>query len=274
MTKFIGLSSTIYELKLVASKAKPFPHILFKGPRGCGKTTLSRYIGEITSQRFIEVNSPSLDKKKLYTLLLSTKRNDIIFIDEIHRLNPATEEILYQPLESGTLTIPCGQRLMTVKFPAFTLIGATTRPALVSKPLLSRFHMAIEVPQYTVRDLARIVMNAYGLSAKDALKITMHTMVPREALLLAKRVLNLNMGVDRGLQFLNFKNGLSIEERNYLKHLASGRTISLQTLASYLQYDVDSVTLLEERLMRMGLVEITGRGRELTALGMVKVQEA
>jgi holliday junction DNA helicase RuvB len=270
--KFVGLKHILYELKLVAESRKPFPHTLFKGPRGCGKTVLSREIGIITGQRLIELNAPALDKKRMYVTLLNMKANDILFIDEIHRLNPVVEEILYQPLESKTLTIPIGGRLATIKFVPFTLIGATTRPALITKPLLSRIHLTIDIPPYTTRDLARIIQGKYQVGNRDALDVARYTLVPREALNLAGRVLALNMGVEKGLTFLNFKSGLSADERLYLKQLAQGDQHSIQSLASGMQFELDSITFLEDRLFKLGYIEVTNKGRQLTAYGMAKVR--
>jgi Holliday junction DNA helicase RuvB len=269
---FVGLKSILYELKLIASKTSTFPHSLFKGPRGCGKTVLSREIGRITHQRFIELNAPALDKKRLYVVLLNTKPNDIIFIDEIHRLTPVVEEILYQPMESKMLTIPCGGRLMTVPFVPFTLIGATTRPALITKPLLSRFKITIDIPPYTTRDLARIIKGKYQMTNREALNIARHTLVPREALNLAERALALDMGVATGLTFLNFKDGLSADERVYLKQLAQGDSHSIQSIASGMQLELDSITFLEDRLFKLGYIEVTSKGRQLTYLGLAKAR--
>lgn len=238
----------------------------------CGKTVLSREIGRITHQRFIELNAPALDKKRLYVVLLNTKPNDIIFIDEIHRLTPVVEEILYQPMESKMLTIPCGGRLMTVPFVPFTLIGATTRPALITKPLLSRFKITIDIPPYTTRDLARIIKGKYQMTNREALNIARHTLVPREALNLAERTLALDMGVATGLTFLNFKDGLSADERVYLKQLAQGDSHSIQSIASGMQLELDSITFLEDRLFKLGYIEVTSKGRQLTYLGLAKAR--
>jgi len=238
----------------------------------CGKTVLSRQVGLITGQRLVELNGPALDKKRIYTVLLNTKANDIIFIDEIHRLNPVVEEILYQPMESKLLTIPIGGRLATIKFVPFTLIGATTRPALITKPLLSRMKIIIDIPPYTIRDLTRIIQLAFPLSNRDALNIAQYTLVPREAKNLAERIVALGMGVEKGLVFLNYKDGLSAEERVYLKFLTQGEQHSIQSIASGMQYELDSINFLEDRLFRLGYIEVTNKGRQLTAYGMSKVR--
>lgn len=266
----IGLKNIRYELERTAKKVKPFPHILFIGPRGAGKTTLSKYLGSITEQRFIELNAPALDKQKLYQVLLGTKKGDMIFIDEIHRLSPAVEEILYQPMEGLTITLPFKNRVITTKFPEFSLVGATTRPGLISKPLMSRFKITIDIPPYNTRELAKIIMTVYKFSLRECLKIASYVSVPREALALAERIYGLDMGVEKGLAFLNLREGLSALERSYLKSIQSGPT-SLNTIASYLVLEQDSITTLEARLLKLGLVEIRGRGREITLMGLQKL---
>lgn len=270
MGNFIGLNNLVEEVKTIAKMVRPFPHTLLYGPRGCGKTSMSREIGKISGQRLIEVNAPVMDKAKMYNLLLSTKAGDILFIDEIHRLSPAVEEIIYQPMESQTLTLAMRNRVQTIKFVPFTLVGATTRPALISKPLMSRFKVQLAVPRYTVRDLARMIMDKYGYTRRDALEIAQYTMVPREALNLAFRIKTLDRPTLHALEFLGLKNGLTTTERGYLKILQQG-TISLNTIASYLQLDPDSVQELEERLLIKGYIEISGRGRNLSLFGQAKL---
>lgn len=271
MSDFVGLKNLTDELHTIAKMVKPFPHTLLHGPRGCGKTSLSREIGKITGQRLVEVNAPVMDKMKMYNLLLAVKPGDILFIDEIHRLNPAVEEIIYQPMESQTLTLAMRNRVQTVKFVPFTLVGATTRPAMISKPLMSRFKVQLAVPRYNVRELARMIMAKYQYTRREALEIAQYTMVPREALNLAFRIRTLARPINQALQFLGLVNGTTIQERQYLKLLDQGNTVSLNTLASYLQLDSDSVQELEERLLIKGFVEISGRGRNLTLFGRAKL---
>lgn len=268
--KFIGLKNVLWEIGLLI-KQSPFPHILFTGPRGSGKTQLSKYIGEVTGANFVEINAPALDKKKLYTTLLTLKPYSILFIDEIHRLHPAVEEILYQPLEGGMLTVPFRNRLMTIKFVPFTLIGATTRPGLLSKPMLSRFKVNIPIPRYSVRELTRMIMDKYGMIRSEALDIARYTLVPREALSLAFRVKSLGKAVHESLAFFGYKDGISLQERTYLK-LVGTNVASLTTISSFLQLDEDTIQLLEERLLSLGIIEITGRGRQLSFKGLEKLK--
>jgi Holliday junction DNA helicase RuvB len=268
--EFIGLKNVLWEVGLLLQQ-KPFPHTLFTGPRGSGKTKLSQYIGAQAGVPFVEINAPALDKKKLYTTLLTLKPYSILFIDEIHRLHPAVEEILYQPTESRTLTVPFRNRLMTIKFIPFTLIGATTRPALLSKPMLSRFKIRIAIPRYSLRELARMIVTQYSMQIKEALDIAQYTLVPREALNLAFRVKSLNQPVNQALAFFGFKDGLSTQEQSYIK-LIGTNAVSLTSLSGFLQLDEDTIQLLEERLMSLGIIEITGRGRQLSHKGLLKLQ--
>lgn len=266
----IGLTNIQYELQLLA-KAEQFPHILFDGPRGTGKTTLAHFIQGLTGNRFREFNCASLDKEKLYQILLSTKRGDIIFFDEIHALRPQVEEILYSPLEGDTITLPFKNRVVTTNFPRFTLIGATTRLGMISKPLLSRFKVHMSIPMYTTRELARIILAKHAqLSTRDALSIARCTLVPRDAIALSDRLALLQMPIEKGLKFLHYNDGLSMEELNFLKVLNNGE-LSMQSLSGMLQLEKDSVGVIEERLMYLGLVEVTGRGRKLTLKGIQRL---
>lgn len=269
--KFVGLTKLLTEIQTVAHNSITFPHIIFKGPRGSGKTVLARHLAQVAGKRLIELNAPALDKQKIYQVLVSLRAGDILFIDEIHRLSPAVEEILYQPMESSTLTIPVRNRLQTFPFPKFTLVGATTRPGLISKPLMSRFRLQIDIPRYNLRELTRIVMQEYAFTRRECLEIARLVMVPRDVLCLGLRIKLLGQPVLKALEYLGYKEGLSQLERQYLK-LLNGNDLSLANLCSMLQLEEDAVTTLEDRLWALGYIEMSSKGRSLSLLGTRKVR--
>ena len=264
---FIGLDKIIEELEKNASSGITYPHVLLEGPRGSGKTTLSNYIGKITKRKMITLNAPAVNFQKLQSVILSLGKNSILFIDEIHRLHPKVEEMLYHPMENGEFYL----NGFKMKIPPFTLIGATTRPDLITKPLQSRFQLRIAVPKYSIRELTRIVKQGYPeLSRKDSILIARCASVPREVLNLGYRLRQLKKSIPEGLLFLNYIDGLSKQERDYLKYLQM-ESKSVSSLSAYLMIPEQSVGEIEQRLIQLGLISITSKGRILSPRGLMKV---
>jgi len=263
----VGLKKILEEIDINAQISQPFPHILFIGSRGSGKTTLANYITAKVKGRAVVLNATTVTFQQLQSIILSLKKNQIIFIDEIHRLHPKIEELLYHPMESGEMYISG----FKFKVPPFTLIGATTRPDLITKPLTSRFKLQIYVPRYSLKQLARIVRNQFPqYSLSDCIQIAHSTAVPREALNLGFRLKQLSKSVVEGLTFLGYRDGLNKQERDYLGCVKTD-TRSLASLSAQLLIPEPSVTELEERLIQLGLVDVGGRGRRITALGLARL---
>jgi len=270
MIKLIGLKNIRYEL----DSLKEIPHILFTGPRGTGKTTLARYLAETKKKKLIFTTGNTLKKNELLNIFINLEEGDILLIDEIHRLLPAIEEMLYQPMENFILPIKdYTGHFQLIKLPKFCVIGTTTKPSKISKPLMSRFQLVLQIPHYSVRELARIIKQNFSISNHDALQIAINVVTPREAVNLAYRVLQLNKNnISRALEFIGYKHGLSQLERYYMKILQNAGKLSLSSICSALQLDQDEVSYIEDKLLRKGLIEITNRGRSLSVKGLIKVK--
>ncbi|MGB9811512.1 MAG: Holliday junction branch migration DNA helicase RuvB, partial [Dictyoglomus turgidum] len=166
LSDFIGQERIKDRLALIINAAKKreeaVDHILFVGPPGVGKTTLALIIAEEQNAPIKMVSAPSLQKSgDLIALLTSVEERGIIFIDEIHRLNPSLEEILYSALEDRSVSIVTGKgpggKVLSIKLPPFTLVGATTRPALLSSPLRDRFGFIANLDFYTHEEMVKII---------------------------------------------------------------------------------------------------------------------
>jgi len=267
----IGLEKEQYELL----KAPINHHILISGPRGSGKTSLIKFLASAKRRRLTFISSATTNLDHILTTLLSVKEGDIIAIDEIHRLNKVMEEALYVPMEEFILYIPTQYGGTTqIKLPQFTLIGTTTQLSALSKALKSRFVLHIQIPTYSLKTLSKIVkVNFPNLTLKDSVLIAHHSIVPREAINLAKRVVSLGLGVQQGLAFLGYKNGLTSLEFKYLDLLKSQERLSLNSISSILQISKEDVQLLEEKLLRRKLIKITSSGRSLTFEGLLLLRK-
>jgi len=276
MNKLIGLKNIKYEIKHLK---EPLCHIIFYGPRGSGKTALSEYIAESRNKKLIFLTGNTLKLNELMNVFVNVEEGDVILIDEIHRLTPRVEELLYQPMEKFQVSIKnTAGTIQTYPLPKFTLIGTTTKPSMISKPLMSRFQVAFQIPHYSLRELARIVRLKQSVSRSSALKIALNIITPREAINLASRVMNLvkdttEKEVSNSLEFIGYKYGLSKSERFYLKIVYNVGKIGLSNLSSALQLDEDEVRYIEEKLIRNGYIQISSRGRCLSVKGLIKIKE-
>ena len=144
----VGLNNIKYEI----DRLQVVPHILLSGPRGTGKTTIARYIAKTKNKRLIFTTGNTLKKVDLMNIFINLQEGDILLIDEIHRLSPKVEELLYQPMENYFLPIKTvyGEQ-QEFKLPKFSVIGTTTKPSMLSKPLISRFQVHFQIPHYSVR---------------------------------------------------------------------------------------------------------------------------
>lgn len=294
---YIGQGGIKNNLRILISAAQernhPPEHILFYGPPGLGKTTLAHLIAKETSAQMKSTSGPAIERVgDLASVLTNLSPGDILFIDEIHRLNKAVEEILYPAMESGHLDIIIGKgpsaRTIQLELPPFTLIAATTKVGSVSSPLRSRFSGGVfRLEFYTHDEVEKILQRSseiLGVKAgKDALgeiaKRSRYT--PRTANYLLKRVrdyaqVNKKLfdldTVNEALSLLGVDEiGLSASDRAVLETIIDkfvGGPVGLNTLAASLSEEEETLEEFNEPyLLQIGFLERTPRGRVATEHG-------
>lgn len=277
-------------LKAAEEREQPFEHILFYGPPGLGKTTLAHLIAKETGRQMKTTSGPAIEKVgDLASILTNLAPGDIIFIDEIHRLNKMIEEVLYPAMESGKLDIIIGKgpsaRTIQLDLPPFTLIAATTRPALLSSPLRSRFSGGtFKMEFYTEDQLAAIVKRSSLLLGVEADDDAVHEIAgrsrftPRIANHFLKRSRDyaqvykesLSKKIVRdALALLGVDElGLTPSDRSLLEILIekfNGGPVGVKTLAAAIGEEEATIEeVIEPYLIQLGLLERTARGRVAT----------
>ena len=265
-------------------------HVLFYGPPGLGKTTLAHLIAKETNKQMKITSGPAIEKVgDLASILTNLSPGDILFIDEIHRRNKIVEEILYPAMESGVLDIIIGKgpsaRTIQLDLPPFTLIAATTRVALVSSPLRSRFSGGVfRLEFYTNEEIAEIIKRSSKLlktkldeeALKEIAKRSWFT--PRTANYFLKRVRDFAQVHKKNLDQKTVKEalnmlaiddiGLNTSDRKFLEVLIekfSGGPVGLKTICAAMSEEEATVEeVIEPYLIQLGLLERTSRGRVAT----------
>ena len=291
---FIGQTELKENLKVFIESAKlrgeNLDHILFYGPPGLGKTTLSHIVSQELDVGFKSTSGPILSKAgDLAAILTNLQPNDVLFIDEIHRLHTTVEEILYSAMEDFKLDIIIGEgpsaRSIKIDLPKFTLIGATTRLGLLSNPLKDRFGIPLKLNFYNPEELKAIVKKDCEIlnnkiDEEGALEIAKRSRgTPRIAIRLLKRVRDFAIVarkkiidkeiVDLALTKLNIdKIGLDVSDRKYLNFIANnyqGGPVGIDTISAGLSEERDSIEdTIEPYLIQCGFINKTPRGRVLT----------
>ena len=294
---FIGQARVRENLKVFIEAAKgreeAMDHVLFHGPPGLGKTTLAQIVSKELGVGFRATSGPMIAKAgDLAAILTNLERGDVLFIDEIHRLNPAIEEVLYPAMEDFQLDLVIGEgpaaRSVRIDLQPFTLVGATTRSGLLTTPLRDRFGIPLRLEFYTAEDLTTIVSRGAGLLGMDlsedgALEIAKRARgTPRVAGRLLKRVRDFasvagdgEVGVPQVDDALNRLDvdarGLDAMDRRFMACIAdnyAGGPVGIETLAAALSEERDTLEdVVEPFLLQQGFLQRTPRGRVLTAAG-------
>ncbi|MBU2539703.1 Holliday junction branch migration DNA helicase RuvB [Patescibacteria group bacterium] len=294
--EYIGQESIKQNIKIIVTAAKQRnqspDHLLLCGNSGLGKTTLAYLIAKEMGKPVRVTSGPALERAgDLVAILTNLSDGEVLFLDECHRINKITEEYLYPAMEDYKLNLILGKgpmaRTMELKIPHFTLIGATTKPALLSSPLRNRFGATFQLNFYENKDIEKIIERSSRLlnikTEKDAIKIIAQRsrFTPRVANRLLKRVRDFaevegdgiinREEAERALGSLEIDEmGLEPSDRRIIEaiiHKFNGGPVGVQALASAVREEEDSILDINEPyLMQLGFIERTPRGRIATKL--------
>jgi Holliday junction DNA helicase RuvB len=296
LSEFIGQAKVCSNLKVFIDAARArrdaLDHVLFAGPPGLGKTTLAQIVARELGVNFRATSGPVIAKAgDLAALLTNLEDRDVLFIDEIHRLSPAVEEILYPAMEDFQLDLIIGEgpaaRSVRIDLAKFTLVAATTRTGLLTTPLRERFGIPIRLEFYTVQELEEIVRRGARLLGLPLTDEGGHEIArrargtPRVAARLLRRVRDFasvqgSGAVDAKLadsalsQLEVDSRGLDALDHRYLKLIAvnyGGGPVGIETIAAGLSEPRDAIEeIIEPYLLQQGFIARTPRGRVLTRL--------
>jgi holliday junction DNA helicase RuvB len=296
LDEFVGQARVKEQLSIALDAAKgrgeALDHVLLVGPPGLGKTSLAHIIREELGVGIRSVAGPALERKDVAAILTAVEGRDVVFVDEIHRLSRAAEEILYPALEDFRLDIVMGQgtaaRTLTLDLPPFTLVGATTRTGLLTSPLRDRFGITFRLDYYEDGELATIVRRSAGILGVEIADAAADEIAgrargtPRVGNRILRRVRDVAEVRHQGaittaiareaLELLEVDEaGLERLDRELLRAIAEkygGGPVGLNTLAAALGEEPDTIEYVyEPYLLQLGFLQRTPRGRTITALG-------
>jgi len=294
LADYVGQAKAREQLEIFIGAARQrgeaLDHVLLFGPPGLGKTTLSHIIAAELGVNLRQTSGPVLEKPKdLAALLTNLEKNDVLFIDEIHRLSPVVEEILYPALEDYQIDIMIGEgpaaRSIKLDLQPFTLVGATTRAGMLTNPLRDRFGIVARLEFYSAEELTRIVTRSAGLlnvpvDAEGSLEIARRSRgTPRIANRLLRRVrdyaqVKAQGGVDLRIADLALKmldvdpQGFDVMDRKLLEaviHRFDGGPVGLENVAAAIGEEAGTIEdVIEPYLIQQGYLQRTPRGRVAT----------
>jgi holliday junction DNA helicase RuvB len=287
-------------LEATRARGEALDHVLLVGPPGLGKTSLAFIVREELGVGIRTVAGPALERKgDVAAILTALEARDVLFVDEIHRLNQAVEEILYPAFEDFRLDIVVGQgpaaRTLTLDLPPFTLVGATTRTGLLTTPLRDRFGMTFRLGYYEVAELASIVRRSAGILGVEVAEEAADEIAarargtPRVANRILRRVRDVAEVRHQGAITLEIAHealelhevdaiGLERADRELLEAIAvkfGGGPVGLSTLAVALGEEQETIEdVYEPYLLQLGFIQRTPRGRVITDLGRAHIGTA